>query len=314
VRAIGVTQWGGPEVLSVLELPDPVPGPGEVLIGVQAAAVNPTDCSLRSGARAEQLRDVPFPHVPGMDAAGVVLALGPGADAGSGLRLGQQVMAIVLPLGAHGAYAERVVVPVSSVVPVPEGASPVEAATLPMNGLTARMALHQLALRPGQTLGITGAAGTLGGYAIELAKVDGLRVVADAAPRDEALVASLGADVVVARGPEVAEQMRAAVPEGLDGLLDAAVQNEAVAGAVRDGGQVATVRGYEADAERGVRFRPVWVRRHAHRRAELDQLRHLAEDGRLSLRVARTYPAEEAAAAHRALEAGGVRGRLVLEW
>lgn len=312
MRAIGIMHWGGPEVLSVVELPDPAPGPGEVLVRVRAAAVNPTDTALRSGARAERLRDVPAPHVPGMDAAGEVVSFGP--DVLTDLRVGQQVMAIVVPHGARGAYAELVAVPAASVVPVPAGAGLAEAATLPMNGLTARMALDQLSLRPGQTLGVTGAAGALGGYAVELAKVDGLRVVADAAPRDAGLVGDLGADVVVPRGPDVAQRMREAVPGGVDGLVDAAVQNDTVAGAVRDGGQVATVRGYEADAGRGVRFRPVWVREYARRHDQLDRLRRLAEEGRLTLRVARTYRAEEAADAHRALEAGGVRGRLVLEW
>jgi len=312
MRAIGLREWGGPEVLSVLELPDPVPGPDEVLVRVQAAAVNPTDTALRSGARADRLRDVPAPHVPGMDAAGEVAALGPAA--GTDLSVGELVMAVVVPHGSRGAYAELVAVPIDSVVPVPAGASLAEAATLPMNGLTATMALDQLDLRPGQTLGVTGAAGTLGGYVIELAKVGGLRVVADAAADDEALVRRLGADVVVPRGPDVAERMRAAVPAGVDGLVDAAVQNALVTGAVRDGGQVATVRGYEADAERGVRFRPVWVREYARERAKLDRLRRLVEDRRLTLRVARTYPASAAANAHRALEAGGVRGRLVLEW
>ncbi|MHB1775356.1 MAG: NADP-dependent oxidoreductase [Acidimicrobiales bacterium] len=312
MRAIGLERWGGPEVLSVVELPDPVPGPGEVLVRVRAAAVNPTDTALRSGARADRLRDVPAPHVPGMDAAGEVAALGPATA--TDLSVGQAVMAVVVPHGPHGAYAELVAVPADSVVPIPAGASLAEAATLPMNGLTATMALDRLALRPGQTLGVTGAAGTLGGYVVELAKVDGLRVVADAAPGDEALVRRLGADVVVPRGPDVAERMRAAAPAGVDGLVDAAVQNALVAGAVRDGGQVATVRGYDADAERGVRLVPVWVREYARERSKLDRLRRLVEEGRLSLRVARTYPAAAAADAHRALEAGGVRGRLVLEW
>jgi NADPH2:quinone reductase len=312
VRAIGLERWGGPEVLSVVELPDPAPGPGEVLVRVRAAAVNPTDTALRSGARADRLRDVPAPHVPGMDAAGEVAALGPATA--TELSVGQAVMAVVVPRGPHGAYAELVAVPADSVVPIPVGASLAEAATLPMNGLTATMALDRLALRPGQTLGVTGAAGTLGGYVIELAKVDRLRVVADAAPGDEALVRRLGADDVVPRGPDVAVRMRAVVPGGVDGLVDAAVQNAVVAGAVRDGGQVATVRGFEADADRGVRFRPVWVREYARECSKLDRLRQLVEDGRLHLRVARTYPAAAAADAHRALEAGGVRGRLVLEW
>lgn len=312
MRAIGVTDWGGPEVLQVVEVPDPPVGPGEVRIRVHAAAVNPTDTVLRSGGRAERLGDVAGPHVPGMDAAGLVDALGDGL--GDALRAGDHVMAVVVPHGTHGAYAELVSVPAESVARVPAGSSDVEAATLPMNGLTARLCLDRLALPAGATLAVTGAAGVLGGYVVQLAKAEGLRVVADASAADEALARRLGADDVVRRGDGLAERVRRVVPGGVDGLVDAAVLDEAAVPAVRDGGAVATVRGYSGNGERGIRFHPVFVRDYARQQAKLDGLRRLVERGQLTLRVARAMPAEQAAEAHRLLEAGGVRGRLVLTW
>ena len=157
MRAIGVTEFGGPEALHVVELPDPQAGPGEVRIRVHAAAVNPTDTGLRSGARAASLKDVPSPYVPGMDVAGVVDQIGP--QTATDLRLGDHVMAIVLPHGPHGGYSELIAVPAESVVRVPAGASDAEAATLPMNGLTTVQALDLLGLQPGQVLAVTGAAG-----------------------------------------------------------------------------------------------------------------------------------------------------------
>ena len=312
MRAVGVTEFGGPEVLHIVDLPDPEAGPGELRIRVHGAAVNPTDTGLRSGARAALLKDIPPPYVPGMDAAGVLDQIGAGVS--TDLQVGDHVMAVVVPYGSHGAYSELIVVPAESVVRVPSGATDAEAATLPMNGLTTRQALDLLGLKPGQTLAVTGAAGAVGGYAIQMGKADGLVVVADASEDDEQLVKDLGADVVVPRGPEFAERVRHAVPQGADGLIDGAVLNELVVGAVRDGGGIATVRGFTGEEERGITFHPVSVRTYAREHAKLDRLRQQVEGGQVSLRVARTLPAEEAAAAHRILEAGGIRGRLVLEF
>lgn len=314
MKSIGVTEFGGPEALRVLELPEPQAGPGQVRIRVHAAAVNPTDTALRSGMYSAA-SDIPPPYVPGMDAAGVLDQIGP--DVTTDLRVGDHVMAIVVPSGSHGAYAQWIVVPTESVTRAPAGASDVEAATLPMNGLTARMALDVLAVKPGGYLAVTGAAGALGGYSIELAKVDGLRVVADAAPADEELVRRLGADIVVPRGEDFADQVRRVLPDGADGLVDAALLNERAIPAVRDGGGIATVRGYQGDPaghERGITFHPVFVRGYALEHDKLDRLRQHVEDRQVTLRVARTYPAEQAADAHRALQAGGIRGRLVLQF
>ena len=307
-----MTQFGGPEVLQLLELPNPQVGPGEVRIAVHAAAVNPTDTLLRSGARSERYAGVPPPYIPGMDAAGVLDEIGGGVT--TDLKVGDHVMAIVVPEGSHGAYSELVVLPAESVVRTPRGASDAEAATLPMNGLTARLALDLLELEPGRTLAVTGAAGAVGGYVVELAKADGLTVIADASANDEELVRRLGADLVVPRGPGFSDALRQAVPRGADGLVDAALLDELAVAAVRDGGRIATVRGFQGDERRSITFHPVLVRSYARENAKLDRLRRQVEDGQLTLRVARIIPAEHAAEAHRLLEQGGLRGRLVLEF
>ncbi|MEU9021501.1 zinc-binding dehydrogenase [Actinomadura sp. NPDC048394] len=117
---------------------------------------------------------------------------------------------------------------------------------------------------------------------------------------------------LVARGPEFPEKARAAVPAGVDGLVDGALLDQPTARAVRDGGRITTLRGSEGMGERGVAFQPVWIAEYARQQTKLDHLRRQVEDGQVTLRVARILPAEQAAEAHRLLEAGGVRGRLIL--
>src|SRR3954454_14243373 len=311
MRAVGVTEFGGPEALHLVEVPEQHAGPGEVRLRVTAATVNPTDTHLVAGAYADRDPVKQPPWVPGMDVAGVLDEIGEGVDRPD-LELGAPVMGVVVPTGAHGGYRESLVLPADSVVRAPKNATDVEASTLPMNGLTARFSLDLMGLRPGQVIAVTGAAGAFGGYAIQLAKADGLTVVADASEADEELVRGLGADVVVRRGDDVAARIREHVPDGVDGLADGAVQDALVLPAVKDGGAMATVRGYRGDGRRGLRMFPTLVRRVAQDRAALDRLRQQAEGGVLTLRVAETFPVEKAADAHVTLEAGGVRGRLVL--
>ena len=311
MQAVGVMTFGGPEALEVVELPERHAGPGEVRIRVHAAAVSPTDTYVRNGARARAQQKDPPPYVPGMDAAGVLDEIGPGVS--TPLSVGDHVMAIVMPKAAHGAYAQQLVVPVESVAAVPAGVDDVAASTLPMNGLTAQLALDLLDLSPGRTLAVTGAAGCFGGYMVQLAKAAGLRVVADASEADEALVAELGADVVVRRGDGVAERIRAVCPDGVDGLADGSVQHAALLPAVRDGGTFVAVRTFEGEPERGITVHSVFVRDYVKEAAKLDGLRQLVEDGAVTLRVAGTFPMAQAAEAHRRLEAGGSRGRFVIE-
>ncbi|MDN4160003.1 NADP-dependent oxidoreductase [Nocardioides abyssi] len=311
MRAIGVIEYGGPEALREVDVPQQPLGPGQVRVRVTAAAVNPTDTIVREGWRHDADRSADVADVPGMDVAGELLEVGP--DVATDLSPGDPVMAVVVPQGAHGAYREDVVLPAGSVVRAPAGTTPAEAATLPMNGLTARHALDLMALEPGQVLAVTGAAGAFGGYVVQLAKADGLTVVADAAEKDEELVRSLGADVVVRRGEDVADRLRELYPDGVDGLADGAVLDDKALPAVKDGGTVATVRGYQGDGRRDLRVHAVWVRDVAERADLLDGLREQAESGVLTLRVADVVPAARAGEAHERLAAGGVRGRLVLD-
>ena len=309
MRGIGVIEFGGAEVLQLVDLPETHAAAGEVRIRVHAATVNPTDTYLRKGARAEAMRRDPPPYIPGMDIAGVIDEIGAGTT--TGLAVGDAVMAMVVNSASHGGYRESIVLPADAVVRTPAGATLIEAATLPMNGLTARQSLDQLALRRGETLAVTGAAGCYGGYVVQLAKADGLRVIADASSTDERLVRSLGADIVVPRGDDIAAQIRKVAPDGVDGLADGSFQSGIAAGAVRDGGGFASVRGWRGD-ERGIAFHRTSVRDYNHRADLLDRLRQQVEDGVITLRVAATYRPEQAAEAHRRLEAGGTRGRLVI--
>lgn len=312
VRAVTFSRFGGPEVLEVMELPEPRLGPGEVRIRVAAATVNPTDLGFRAGRQSpQQLAELGVhpPYIPGMELAGVVDAAGAGTD----WQPGERVMAIVSPRRpGGGAQAELVVVPAVSVARVPEGTSLEAAATLPMNGLTVRLALDLLGLRPGQTLGVTGAAGAVGGYAVQLGAHEGLRVIAVAAPQDEALVKGLGAAVVVPRGDGAIRGLRDAAPGGVDGLIDAAVLDAAVLPAIRDGGRLATVRGFAGPSERDITILPVRVVEYLQNQEALEGLAKLVADGKLTLRVAETFPPERAAEAHHRLAAGGVRRRLVI--
>src|SRR3954453_5712126 len=258
MRAAGVTEFGGPEALHLLEVPEEHAGAGGGRLRGDAATVNPPDTYLVLGAYAERDPAKQPPWVPGMDVAGVLDEIGEGVE--TDLAVGNRVMAVVAPRGAHGGYRESLVLPANSVARAPAGASDVEAATLPMNGLTARLALDQLGLRPGQVLAVTGAAGAFGGYVVQLAKADGLTVVADASEGDEQLVRELGADVVVRRGNDVAVAIRERYPDGVDGLAEGSGQDAAVLPAVKDGGAVGAVRGYRGHGQRDLRVFPVLVR------------------------------------------------------
>lgn len=309
MRAIAFNTPGEPDVLEVHELPDPAPGPGEVLIRVQAAAVSPTDTMRRTCARTSKSAG---PFVPGMDAAGFIEAID--VDADTDLQVGDEVMAFVVPDGSHGAYAERIVVSAKSVTRIPAGSSLAEASTLPMNGLTARLALDTLALREGAILAVTGAAGTLGGYVIQLAKAEGLTVVADAAEKDEELVKATGADIVLPRGEGYAGKIREHFPDGVDGIVDAAVQVDEIVPAAKDGATIITIRGDSGERERGVTLQDIWVHSYDGEQTKLDMLRQQVENETLTLRIADLLPMQDAPEAHRRMEAGGVRGRLVLEF
>ena len=311
MRAIGFQEPGSPDVLQEFDLPTPQAGPGQVRVHVAAVAVNPSDTSTRSGGFADRYREVPTPHVPGWDFAGTVDQVGDGISH----EVGRLVMGATLPV-FNGAYAEYLVVPAQNVIAVPDGIDAVAASTVPMNGLTALLTLEVLDLEPGAWIAVTGAAGAYGGSLIQIARTRGLHVVADASEADEQLVRSLGADEVVRRGDDVAERFREVRPDGVDGLADGAVQGAVVLPAVRDGGAYVTVRAADIAPERDITVHGVMVGdvvSDADRvAAGLGALADLVRSANLTLRVARALPARDAAEAHRALEAGGTRGRHVL--
>ncbi|MGW4019922.1 NADP-dependent oxidoreductase [Streptomyces sp. NPDC005009] len=294
MRAAVVTSFGGPEAVRVVETEVPEPAAREVRIKVAAAALNPVDAGVREGVFGGAGKVIGL----GWDVAGTVDATGP-ATAWS---VGDEVVALdygmVKPLGTH---AEYVVVPADAVARAPRAADAVHAATLPLNALTAARALELLEVPEGGSLLVTGAAGAVGGYAVQLAARQGVEVTALAREDDEELVRSLGAARFTGGAVEAG---------GFDAVLDAAVLGERALAWVRDGGAYAGVIPQAAPAaERGVRVAAVEVAADGARLAELVRL---VDEGVLTLRVAETYPLADAVKAHARLAEGGVRGRLVL--
>ena len=307
VREVQVPEFGGPEVLRLVDVVDPVPGPGEVRIQVKACTVNPTDTMRRAGASAWHKVAPRGPFRLGMEVAGVVDEVGPGAE----FKVGDRVMALVVPSQDRGAYAERVVLPVNQVTLAPRNVDLSHAATVPMNGLTAMLALDAADLPAGATVAVTGAAGAVGGYVVELAKARGLRVIADSSSADEELVRSSGADWIVPRGNDVAAAIRRLVPAGVPALIDGSVQGAEVVPAVSDGGTLVVLRPPDLPpAHARVVF--VWVSQALQRPEWLPELCRHVEEGHLTPRVAREFPLASVQEAHRMLERGGVRGRIVL--
>jgi NADPH:quinone reductase-like Zn-dependent oxidoreductase len=305
-RAVGIPRPGGPEVLTVIDRAVREAGEGEVRIAVAAAAVNPTDIGLRQHGT----DGLDPPWTPGMDAAGTIESVGPGVD---WLRAGDRVMAAVTPRRPEGgAQAELLLAPAASVVAIPDGATLPEAATLPMNGLTALRGLEMLGLAAGETLAVTGGAGLLASYVIPLAKHQGLRVIADARPDDESLVAGYGADTAIPRSGDFPAAVRAVAPDGAAGVYDTALLNGDALGAVRNGGGLAVVRGWRGPTDRGIALHRVMVSEVLERTEWLQELRELAGDGRITLRAGDAYPPQRAGEAQARMDAGGVRGRLLI--
>ena len=312
MKAVGIMTHGGPEALEVLEVPDQDAGEGQIRIRNFAASVNPVDLSVRNGSMAEMQKINPPPYVPGMDAAGVIDQIGD--DVGTDLKVGDSVMAMVVPNGIHGAYKEYIVLDQNAVVKAPEGTSHIQASTLPMNSLTARLSLDLLGLSKGQVLAVTGSPGAYGGFVVQLAKADGLTVIADANDSDKNLLESLGVDIIIPRGDGFAERIRQEFPDGVDGIADGALLNDAAIEAVKDGGSFTSVRGFKGEPQREIDFTATWVTAYDCKKDKLETLCEQTESGILTLRVADSVKMENAAEAHKKLEAGGTRGRMVIEF
>ncbi|MEW1634548.1 NADP-dependent oxidoreductase [Streptomyces sp. NPDC093801] len=296
MRAVVVDAFGGPEQVRVAEVEVPRAGAGQVRIRVRAAGVNPVDGAVRAGVFGGAGRRLGL----GWDVAGEIDRVGPGVE---GWTPGRRVVGLHYgPLKELGTHAEYAVLDASAVAAAPASVDPAVAAALPLSGLTAARALDLLGLAPGDSVLVTGAAGSVGGLAVQLAARAGLVVTALAGEGDEELVRSLGATEFVPRGSAPAAQV--------DGVLDAAVLGAPALASVRDGGAyVGLIPGAAPAAERGVR---VEVQEVAPDGAHLARLAALVDEGALALRVARTFDLADAQKAHEALATPGTRGRVVL--
>jgi NADPH:quinone reductase-like Zn-dependent oxidoreductase len=306
MRAIEVQEFGGPEVLALVDRPEPA-GAGKVRVRVHAATVNPTDIATRAGVLPAELSPHEPPFVLGWDLSGTVL------EDAEGFRAGQRVIGMVPWFAVpEGSYAEVVAADPGWLAPLPDGADLTAAATLPLNALTARSAVAQAAVPAGGTLLVTGASGGVGGFAVQLAVAAGLQVIAIASADDAEYVGGLGAKEVLVRTPglDLAAAVRERYPDGVDAVVDAGSAGTAALAAVRDGGRQVAVTGQGiVPAERGIDVGIVGVQ------LEQPALAAIAEAfgaGRLQTRVAEVLPLEQAAEAHRRVEAGGFRGKVVL--
>lgn len=303
MRAVVLTTYGGPEQLEVSDLPGPAaPDPDGVLIRTAAAAVNPVDLQTRAGLHSAHGAFHP-PMVLGWDVAGTVTAVG---DRVSGFGVGDRVVSMSAQMATgRGTYAEIVALPADIVAPAPASVPLTAAAGLPLAGLTAWQALGALALPEGATLLVTGAVGSVGGLTVQLARLRGLTVVAHVrSVEDVEQARALGAARVI-----VGEDASTLPSGAVDGLLETAGLPRAVA-AVRDGGRVVSVVPTRVpEAERGVEVSVSYVEQDGEGLAALGAL---VDRGELEVRSAKELGFEEAGEAHRLLEAGGVRGKLLL--
>lgn len=302
MRAVIITTPGPPEVMRLIQAHRPEPGPGELLVRVEAAGVNPVDLATRAGVFHGRW----FSGTPqlglGWDVSGTVAAAG---AAVSGFSAGDRVMAMNDQFARPtGCYADLVTVPAAAAAHVPDGLDFVAAATIPLNGNTAAESLELLALAPGQRLLVTGAAGAVGGFAVSLAAAQGVRVTALAAAKDDDLARGFGATEVLARDTDLTG-LRA-----FDGVLDAAMLGERAIGAVADGGAFLSVSpSVTPRAERGIRVETVKAAALGDRTAELARL---AVAGVVKPRVAGTRRLADAVQAHRLAAEGTTRARWVL--
>ncbi|GHG96415.1 NADP-dependent oxidoreductase [Streptomyces rubradiris] len=300
MKAVAFRAYGGPEVLELMELPMPEPGPGEVRVRVKAAGTQPTDCAVRTGWSPPGFT-VTFPHITGGDFAGVVDALGEGV---TGFSAGDEVLGYRVQL----TYAEYLVAPADQIVPKPAALSWEVAGCLSASGQTAHTAIEDLGVGEGETVLVNGAAGGVGTIAVQLAAARGAKVIATGREENHAYLRELGA-VPVAYGAGLIDRVRAAAPEGVDAALDtASVEGLRVAAElVEDKDRVGTVFAHEVHEELGVRW--ITSRRSARRLAELAGL---VAGGKLTVHIRKTLPLARAAEAHRELETGHGRGKIVL--
>lgn len=309
-HAIVYTEFGGPEVLTLTEVPDPVPGAGELAIRVEAAGVNPIDAKLRSGTRPSG--PITTPRRVGADLGGVVTAVGAGVD---GFRVGDAVAAF----GVQGAYATDLVVRASQVHARPPQVSAAEAAALGIPIGTAYQALRSLDVGPRDTLLLHAGSGAVGQAAIQFAVLWGARVIATSSPRRFDRVRALGA-TPVAYGEGLGERVREVAPDGPTVVIDAAGTDDALAASIEllaDRSRIATlVRGRDA-AGLGIRAfsggspEALTEQQLAWRAEAIPVALALMAAGAFAVELGPSFPLADAARAHEALT-GGTDGKIVL--
>jgi len=299
MKAVVVRQYGGPEVLKLEEYPDPVPGPGEVLVRVAATSVNPIDYKRRAGLT-KDFYPITFPGLIGVDVAGTVVKVGPGVEAFSA---GNQVFAL-----AADTYAELCVVKAEILVDVPRGLDLIEAAALPLVTTTGNALISATGIKAGQTVLITGAAGNVGRSAVFTAKQRGAIVIAAVLKRQMDQAKTLGADQVVATDNDSAMEslpMLDVVADTVDGKTA-----ELMIAKVKPGGVFASVLGAPRNADKypTVKVIPVYVTPDA---KTLQFMAEAVRDGKLVIPISRKLPLSEAAEAQAAAEKGGI-GKILL--
>ncbi len=311
-RVVVAPAYGGPEVLSVVEQPAGTPGPGEALLEVRAAGVNPADWKSYTGAFGTDPAKLPLRL--GYEAAGVVAAVGEGAEGPAGpLSVGDEVIGFRLA----GAYAAELVVPAGSLVPKPAALSWEQAAGLMLTGATAVHALTAVRAGTGDTVLVHGAAGGVGLMLVQLAADAGARVLGTTGGSGAELVRRLGAEPVP-YGDGLADRVRALAPGGVTAAVDAVGTDEALDVSlelVADRQRIATLANFARGPQAGIRVLgsgPGADPGTALRDAARLQLTRLVEAGRLQVVVAGTYPLDDVAAAHREGMTGHSHGKLVL--
>lgn len=299
MKAVMFDAYGGPEKLRIGEIEKPVPGDGQVLVRVAAAGVNPADGKWRAGMFAGFV-PLSLPHITGYDVAGTI-------DGGGGFAPGTRVLAILPPL-RQGGYAEWAVAPLDGVAPVPESLDFATAAAIPTPGLAgAQLIEEQLDVQPGHQLLITGATGAVGRFAMFAAKARGATIVAAvrASRREEAR--ALGADTVLTLGEEDWDGL----PFDRVGDTVGGSQVAALCRHVAPDGIIRTASTTPIPSE-GLPVEPTTFAVHADSK-RLAELAAEVAAGRITVPIAQILPLEEAQQAHRLLEAGGLRGRIILE-
>jgi NADPH:quinone reductase-like Zn-dependent oxidoreductase len=300
-HAIQYDEYGPPEVLHLVEVPELTAGPGRVRVTVRATGVNPYDWKVRSGAFREAFQ-VDFPSTPGAEFSGVVDQVGEGV---TGVAVGDEV------LGRGSAtYAEQVVVDPAAIERKPASLSFEQAAALPVAVSAAYRALVPLGLEPGQTLLVDGAAGGVGGILVQVARARGLEVIGTASERNHERLRALGVTPVL-YGEGLVERVRAVAPNGVDAAADLAGKGslEALVELTGDPAKVVTIADGDGAKRLGVRFTGGADQPPADALAEAVGL---VADGRLVVPVGTVYPLAEAAAAQRESESGRSDGRIVL--